>query len=481
MPAKPVRVRIAPSPTGYLHVGTARTAIFNYLFARHYGGQFLLRIEDTDPERSRPELIEPILSALEWLGIFWDEEIIYQSKRADDYHRHALHLLEAGHAYRCFCSREQLAGERQQTLAEKGPVRYNRRCLGLSEDEIGSRLEAGEPYALRIRIPDGETRYTDMVYGEITRKNEEIEDFIVARSDGSATYNLAVVVDDHDMRITHIIRGNDHISNTFKQIHIYRALGWEIPIFGHVPLILRPDKRKVSKRLGDKDIFEYKQEGVLPDAMFNYLTFLGWSPKTDREIYNPKELIEIFDANHFNQSNAIFDQEKLLAFNKAHIQLMTDHELATLVAPLLVKSGLTTKYWLETRWEYLRAVIRLLKERVRRLPDFVSLGPYFFNFDYQYDTKAEAKYFSPDAAGLLAELADRFEELSEFTHETTEATVSVMADDKGIKRARLIHATRLAVSGVPGGPGLYDILVTLGRPVVLERMRKAVDYIVAKD
>jgi glutamyl-tRNA synthetase len=300
---------------------------------------------------------------------------------------------------------------------------------------------------------------------------------VIARSDGSATYNLAVVVDDHEMGITHVIRGNDHVSNTFKQIHLYRALGLDVPKFGHVPLILRPDRKKVSKRLGDKDVAEYQREGILPEAMFNYLCLLGWSPKTDNEIYTREELIAIFDETHFNASNAIFDEEKLVAFNREHIMKKSDHELAAMVAPMLVDAGVTSKYWLETRWTYLREVVHLLKERVRRVSDFVELGGYFFEFDYKYDEKAAAKRFRPQAADLLEELAKRFEALKTFDHDSTEKTVGELAAEKEIKPAELIHPTRLAVSGVPAGPGLYDMLVTLSQPVVVERMKKAVDYI----
>jgi len=477
MPERPVRVRIAPSPTGYLHVGTARTAIFNYLFAKHAHGKFLVRIEDTDVERSDASLIEPILSALKWLGLSWDDEIIYQSKRIDFYKSFALKILQSGHGYRCFCTPEELEQVRQKARAEKGSLRYNKRCLHLSEEEIQKRLDTGQKFAIRLKIPGGETSFQDMISGTLTRQNEEIEDLIIARSDGSATYNLAVVIDDHDMGITHVIRGNDHITNTFKQIHIYHALGFEVPKFGHVPLILRPDKRKVSKRLGDKDINQYSTEGILPEAMFNYLCLLGWSPKTDREIYTIDELIGIFNPDNFNTSNAIFDEEKLLAFNKAHITQKTDHELAVMVAPLLVEAGLSTKYWLETRWDYLRAVVGILKGRVRRLSDFVTFGSYFFSFDYRYDPAAEKKQFIPENDRLLEKLADCFEALPVLTHENTEGELSALAKELGVKRAQLIHPTRLAVTGMPTGPGLYDILVILGKQVVVERMRKAAEYI----
>lgn len=476
-----VRVRLAPSPTGYLHVGTARTAIFNYLFARHAGGKFLLRIEDTDQQRSDASLVEPIIAALKWLGIGWDEPEIYQSHRAAVHRQFTQKLLDSGFGYRCFCTTEELESERARATAEKRAPKYSRKCLRLSQAEIDAKLDAGQPFGVRLRIPDGETAYHDMVSGEIRRKNEDIEDFVAARSDGSATYNFAVVIDDHDMGISHVIRGNDHISNTFKQIHLYRALGWEVPQFGHVPLILRPDRQKVSKRLGDKDVAAYRDEGILPEAMFNYLCLLGWNPKTDREIYTPAELVGMFEANYLNASNAVFDEEKLVAFNKAHIAMKSDHDLAVMVAPMLVASGASTKYWLETRWEYLREVVRLLKERVRRVSDFVSLGSYFFSFDYRYDPEAEKQNFTPEAADLLAVWADRLESLPTFDHQSVETALAALAEEKGVKKAKIIHPTRLAVSGMSAGPGLYDLLVTLSRPIVIERLKKAVDYIRAKN
>lgn len=451
-------------------------AIANYLFARHADGKFLVRIEDTDVERSQASLIEPILSALKWLGLSWDEEIVYQSQRTDVYKRFARQILESGYGYRCFCTPKELEGARQKARTEKRSLHYDRRCLRLSDAEVQKRLDAGRKFTVRLKIPDGETTFQDMVSGTLTRRNEEIEDLIVARSNGTATYNLAVVIDDHDMEITHVIRGNDHITNTFKQVHIYHALGWEPPRFGHLPLILRPDRKKVSKRLGDKDVNQYSTEGILPEAMFNYLCLLGWSPKTDREIYTVDELVKIFNPDNFNPSNAIFDEEKLLAFNKVHISRKTDHELAEMVAPLLVGAGLSSKYWLETRWEYLRAVVGVLKQRVRRLPDFVDLAGYFFAFDYDYDPAAAKKQFTLQGADLLEELANRFEALPEFSLENTEQTLSAFAEERGIKRAQLIHPTRLAVTGVPAGPGLYDVLVILTKPVVVERMRKAVEY-----
>lgn len=477
MTDKPVRVRIAPSPSGYLHVGTARMAIANYLYARHTGGQFLVRIENTDTERSDESLIEPIISALAWLGIKSDEEIVFQSDRIELYKKYAQNILDNGHGYRCFCTPDELAAMREEQMKNKGPLQYNRKCLHLSQVEIDRKLAAGESYTIRLKIPDGVTTFNDLVSHELKRDNTEIEDLIIARSDGTATYNLAVVVDDHDMGITHVIRGNDHITNTFKQIHIYHALGFDIPVFGHVPMILRPDKKKVSKRYGDKDVAQYREEGILPEAMFNFLSLLGWSPKTDREIYTVDELIKIFNPHNFNTSNAIFDEEKLEAFNKEHIMMKSDHELATQVAPLLVDAGYTTKYWLETRWEFLRGIVEVLKPRVRRVSDFVDMSKYFFDFDYKYDEIADEKNFTPESKDILNELAERFEKIDSFTKDAAEEALSTMAAEKELKKGQLIHPTRLAVSGVPHGPGLYDILSLLGKEEVVKRMKKAVEYI----
>jgi glutamyl-tRNA synthetase len=477
MTATPVRVRIAPSPTGYLHVGTARTALFNYLFARRTGGKFLIRIEDTDVARSQAELIDPILDALQWLGLTSDEPLVFQSKRTELYAEYVKKILATGQAYYCFSTPEEVEAERAKAREEQRQPKFKDRDRTLTPDDLQRRIAAGETPVVRLRIPEGETSYDDIVSGHLTRHNVDIDDFVIARSDGSVTYNFAVVVDDHEMGITHVIRGNDHITNTFKQVILYNAFGFEPPVFGHVPLILRPDKKKVSKRLGDKDAGEYRREGILADAMVNYLALLGWSSKTDREIFTREELIGIFTPDNLTKANAVFDEEKLVAFNHAHIQMMSDHDLAALVAPLLVEAGLSTKYWLETRWEYLRAVVGVLKERARRLSDFADMGKYFFAFEYRYDEQASAKYFTAEAAEYLDELAGRFEALGTFTHESTEAALSQLADDKAVKKAVLIHPTRLAVSGVPAGPGLYAILAVLGHPVVVERLRKAVEHI----
>jgi len=495
-----IRVRIAPSPSGYLHVGTARTAIFNYLYARHFEGKFLIRIEDTDVERSDRSLVQPIIDALKWLGIESDEPIIYQSQRTDIYRNYAKKILESGHGYRCFCTPAELEAERAKSIAEKKPHKYGRKCLQLSEKEIQAKIAAGLTFAIRLKIPDGETEYNDMVSAVIKRQNVEIEDFIIARSDGTATYNLAVVVDDHEMKISHVIRGNDHITNTFKQIHIYRALNWSIPEFGHVPLLLRPDKKKVSKRLGDKDVADYASEGILPEAMFNYLSLLGWSPKTEREIYTPEELIQIFNPANFNSSNAVFDEEKLIAFNKQHILMKNSREILEFIKNL-DESKLKEHYAQaenvnitgilmtlqamnadnEEGRERSGRIVDSLKERVRTLLDFATLGSYFFTDDLSYDETAAQKQFTLENADLLMNLADRFDGLQSFDKQSSEQALNSLADEKGIKRGQLIYPTRLAVSGMTVGPGLFDILDILGKEKSVERLRKAVEFITAKN
>jgi glutamyl-tRNA synthetase len=477
MTDRPARVRIAPSPTGYLHVGTARAALFNFLYARHTGGQFLVRVEDTDKERSKPEFIEPILDGLRWLSLDWDGEIVYQSRRTALYEEYIERFIETGHGYYCFCSKEELQAERDAAAAEKRDTKYSRKCLGLSADEVRERIQAGEKPVVRVRIPDGQLGYHDLVAGELTRQANDIEDFIVARSDGTVTYNFAVVVDDHDMKISHVIRGNDHITNTFKQVALYRAFGWEMPQFCHVPLILRPDKKKVSKRLGDKFIGDYRLDGILPEAMVNYLALLGWSPKTDREIYSLDELTEMFTLESLNASNAVFDHEKLFAFNKEYIQKKSDHDLAQMLAPMLVEAGYSTKYWLETRWEYLRQVVGLLKSRAQFVSDLVELSRYFFTWDGHYEDEADARHFDAESADLLQELCARLEKLADFSEGEIETRLGALAAEREVKVARIIHPTRLAVSGRSQGPGLYQMLAVLGQPIVVERLKQAVAYI----
>jgi len=472
-----VRVRIAPSPSGFLHVGVARTAIFNWLFARSQGGKFILRIEDTDAERSSDEMVDSIITSFKWLGLDWDEGPIFQSQRGDRHQIYLDKLMASGHAYPCFCTPEELAAKREEAKKNKSDYKYDRTCLHLSAEEVQKKKDAGQPYALRLRIPEGETRFDDLIYGEMVRQNKDIEDFVICRSDGRAVYNFVVVVDDHEMGITHIFRGNDHQTNTFKQVLIYQALDMPVPQLGHLPLIFDERKKKISKRDKAANASDYGKEGFLPEAVVNYLTMLGWSSKDDREIYTIEELIKVFDVKNANKSNAIFDPTKMKYFNHEHIRLKSDHELATMVAPLLCAADLSTKYGLETRWRYLMDVVAILKDRCDFISDFVERGAYFFQPPIAFDEKGRNKHFIPEAAARLDTLADRFEQLKSFTHDPLHDTLISLAEELGIKNALLIHPTRLAVTGMTTGPGLFELLELLGPLETVKRMHTAADYI----
>ncbi|MGB5105675.1 MAG: glutamate--tRNA ligase [Candidatus Zixiibacteriota bacterium] len=478
MISEQVRVRIAPSPTGYFHVGTARTAIYNWLFARHTGGKFLLRIEDTDKERSKKEFVDVILDGLNWLGLNWDEEIVYQSSRLHTYKPFAEELVAAGKAYRCFCSAEDLQHKREAAQAAKHDYHYERTCRELTKDQVEANLHAGMPFVIRLKLPlSGTASFADVVLGRMEKDYHDLDDFIILKSDGNAIYNFAVVMDDHEMGITHVIRGNDHITNTFLQKEIYSAFGWKLPAFGHLSLILRPDKTKVSKRKGDKSVDEYQKEGYLPEAILNFLALLGWSPKDDREKMSRQELIDAFSLDGINAANAIFNPEKLTWLNGQYIMEKTNHQLAEIVAPLLIESGLTTRYYLETRWQWLMKIMGMLKERCKLLTDFVPACVYFFSENFEYDEKGVQKTFTKEAAERLNKLADSFSRIDDFSHDKIEAAVRELAESLSIKPAVLIHPTRLAASGMTGGPSLFSMLEAIGKDRVVARLHRAVQYI----
>ncbi len=477
-----IRVRIAPSPTGYFHVGTARAALFNWLFARRSGGKFLLRVEDTDQERSKQEFVDVILEGMKWLGLNWDGEIVYQSQRLHTYKPYAEKLIELGRAYRCFCPASELQGKREAAQAAKQDYHYDRICRALTPEQSKLNVEAGKPFTIRLALPtSGTAWFDDVVLGRIEKDYRDLDDFIILKSDGNAIYNMAVVIDDHDMGISHVIRGNDHIANTFLQKEIYEAFGWDLPTFGHLPLILRMDKSKMSKRKGDKSVDEYQHEGYLPEAMFNFLALLGWSPKDDREKMSRQDLIDTFNLEGINSSNAVFNPEKLTWLNHQYVMEKSNHELAEMVAPLLVEAGLTTKYYLETRWQWLMKIMGLLKERCRLLTEFVPAASYFFTDNFTYDEKGAHKSFTAQGANYLTKLADRFEAIAEFTESSADQALRALAEELGVKPAALIHPTRLAVSGLTGGPSLFALLEAIGKDRVVARLRRAVEFIQSRN
>ncbi|RMD93552.1 MAG: glutamate--tRNA ligase [Calditrichaeota bacterium] len=473
-----VRVRFAPSPTGYLHVGGARTAIFNWLFARKYQGKFLLRIEDTDVARSGQEMVEAIFSSLQWLGLDWDEEPIFQSKRFHIYKQYAERLVEEGKAYRCYCSPERLQQLRERSIHEGGALKYDRHCLFLSEEQRMVYEKEGRAAVIRFKVEAGATTFHDEVYGNVTWDHKQIDDFVILRSDGIPTYHLAVVVDDKEMDITHVIRGDDHLSNTPKHLLLYKAFGWEAPVFAHVPLILGPDKRRLSKRHGATSVEEYRKAGYLPEALFNFLALLGWSPGDDREILSRQELIDLFDLSSISKKSAIFNEKKLEWMNGQYIQKMDDEKLVELVVPELVKAGLIRTDEAEHRHDYLVKVIRLLKTRVKRLTEFAPMAIYFFRDPDQYDAQGVEKHWKESRViEWFNTLIGRLAELKDFSQAHIEQVIRGLAEELEISAAKLIHPTRLALTGLTATPGLFEVMEILGQETVLRRLRKAVEFL----
>lgn len=455
---KSIRVRFAPSPTGYLHVGGARTALFNYLFAKKQRGQFLLRIEDTDVERSRPELVENILLSLSWMGISWDESPVYQSMHKERHKEICQWLLHNGYAYRCFCASQENASS----------FMYDRRCRFLTPEEIQKNLSLGLPYALRFRVPEGHTEFFDHIRGKVIVQNKEIEDFVLLRSDGTPVYQVAVVVDDHDMGITHVIRGEDHLSNTPKQILLYQALGWEIPEFAHVPMILGPDKKRLSKRHAAISMEEYKRQGVLPQAFVNFLALLGWSPGDNREILSLEEMIEVFDLKKVSKKSAVFDENKLFWMNAQYIQKLANSALVEAVRPFLPSQEIDEKALL--------GCISLMKTRVKTLAEFYEKGKYFFHDPISYDSDAVQKYWHAEVTPtLFSALSHCLESLTEWTKEAIEATVRSCAERKGLTPGEIIHPLRVALTGTSASPGLFELMEVLGRSTVLKRIARAME------
>jgi glutamyl-tRNA synthetase len=473
------RVRFAPSPTGYLHVGGARTALFNWLYARHNGGVFVLRIEDTDVERSSWEMVSGILEGMRWLGLDWDEgpEVggvhgpYFQSERLDRYRAMADRLVAGGHAYYCYCSPDELKAKREAAEQSGSSGQYDRACANLSADEVARREGAGLPRAIRFRMPEGSTAYDDVVHGRIEFDNSVIEDFVVLRSDRYPTYHLSVVADDIDMGITDVVRGDDHISNTPKQVLLYRAFGAPVPRFAHVPLILGPDKRRLSKRHGATSVMEYKRQGYLAESMVNFLALLGWSPGNDREIFTKEELVEAFTLEGISSSNAVFNPEKLDWFNGEHIARMPASDVAARIEPLLREAGLWRDEYAGELAGWLRQVIDLLKPRVRKLEDFVDRGGAFFRDRVEYEPAAVKKHLSADGlAPRMQVLRDALAAGEVFDAATTEATLRRVASEQGSGAGPLIHATRVAVTGAAVSPGLFEVLALLGRERTLSRL-----------
>jgi len=465
-----VRVRFAPSPTGHLHVGGARTALFNFLFAKNKGGKFLLRIEDTDKERSESGLTDEILRSLQWLGLNWDEEIVYQSTRIENQTEKALKLLETNNAYRCFCNPDELDLKRKKAQKEKRQYKYDRTCRYLDQGEINDRVDSGIEFSLRFSTPEkGTTRLNDLVYGDIEFKNSEIDDFIIVRRDGTPTYQLAVVTDDSEMGITHVIRGDDHLSNTPKQINIFNALGFDIPVYSHLPMIMGADGKRLSKRHGAASVIEFQKEGIFPEALLNHLALLGWSPKDDTELMPIDELIRRFQIEQVSRKSAIFDHKKLLWMNGKHLSSKPTDELIRILG----------KKWKTTDGRdkgYYAKVADIVKTRANTASELLEFSAYFFEDPKKYDEKAMRKYWSDeDVNERIRLLKESLDDLTEFSEENIEGVVRSKAELLEIKAALLIHPVRLALTGYDVGPGLFEIMELLGKSVVSRRLENALE------
>ena len=475
-----VRVRMAPSPTGRLHIGTARTTLYNWLFARHTGGTFVLRLEDSDQARSSEEFTADILAGLRWLGIDWDEgpEVggphgpYFQSQRLARYREVAEELLARGIAYPCYCTADELAARRKEMQAAGLPPKYDRKCLRLTTEDR-ARLDAeGRPKALRFRVPDeGSMGWTDLIRGEVSFENALLDDFVLVKADGFPTYLLAVVVDDNDMRISYVLRGEDILSATPRQLHIYQAVGWPLPQFAHIPLILAPDRSKMSKRYGATSVTEYREMGYLPEAIVNFIALLGWSPGEDRELMTREEMIRDFSLEGIGKSGAVFDLEKLNWMNGVYLRRLSAEQYVELAKPFLEKAGVLAEGPSD---EYLAQVLVLEQERAKTLAELPELTAFFFREPERYDEKGEAKWFRREgAAELLASIREALSKVKDWTVEALEAAFRCLAATRGEKVGPIIHTTRLAVTGRTAGPGLFETLAVLGWERVLARLERA--------
>ncbi len=465
-----VRVRFAPSPTGALHIGGVRTALFNWLFARRHGGKFILRIEDTDRTRSTDESIQIILDGMKWLGLDWDEGPFRQTERMAIYREHVDKLLGQGKAYYCYCTPEELEARRKEALAAGRPPKYDRKCRLLKAPVPGR-----TPAVRFLSSDEGQTIVRDLIRGAVTFENQQLDDLIIMRSDGFPTYNFAVVVDDVTMKITHVIRGDDHLNNTPRQIQLYQALGYEPPEFAHLPMILGPDKTKLSKRHGATAVTEYKDLGYLPEALVNYLARLGWS-SGDQEIFSKQELIDKFSLENVGKAPSVFNPEKLLWLNHHYIQQAEPGRLADLLLELLKKDGIIPAEARPDR-EWMKRLVCILTERSHTLVEMKNSAIPFVAEDIHVDEKARAKHLTSDAVPLLLLLVERLKAAKPFTHAEIEKVFNGLVAEKGIKLGKIAQPVRVALTGGTVSPGIYEVIEVMGKDKTIKRIETAIGKI----
>lgn len=478
-----VRVRYAPSPTGHLHIGNARTALFNYLFARSQGGKFIIRIEDTDQKRNVEGGEESQLRHLQWLGIDWDESIdkdggygpYRQSERNDIYKKYYDELLEKDLAYKCYCTAEELEEEREAQIARSEMPRYSGKCSHLSKEEEDKLIAEGREPSIRFRVPKGEIiKFDDMVKGEISFETDGIGDFVIVKKDGTPTYNFAVAVDDHLMKMTHILRGEDHISNTPKQIMVFNAFGWDVPLFGHMTLIVNENRKKLSKR--DESIIQfieqYKNLGYLPEALFNFIALLGWSPVGEEELFTKEQFIDIFDVNRLSKSPALFDMHKLKWVNNQYVKALDLDQVVALTLPHLQKAGKVSEQLTDEENTCVRKLISLYHEQLSYGAEIVELTELFFKEQIEYNQEAKEVLAEEQVPEVMASFAGQLERLESFTPDEIKAAIKAVQKETGHKGKKLFMPIRVAVTGQTHGPELPQSIELLGKETVLNRIKQ---------
>ncbi len=480
-----VRVRFAPSPTGYLHVGGARTALFNFLFARHHGGTFILRIEDTDRSRYQEAALTEIYESLKWLGLTWDEGPgvggafgpYIQSERTEMYRTYARKLVEEGKAYPCFCSAERLEQVRLQREKSKDPqVGYDRHCRGIDPRAASERIAAGEPHVIRLKVPNNETVvFEDQIRGRIETSSDLLDDLVLLKSDSFPTYHLANVVDDHFMEISHVMRGDEWIATTPRHVLLYRALGWTPPLFAHLPVILAQGGGKLSKRKGAASVMDYQRAGYLPQALVNFLALLGWNPGDERELMKLDELIASFSSERITPKASVFDEQKLEWMNGHYMTQEDSRALLDLVRPLWREKGWLTEAFDD---DYLLAVLDLMKSRSKKITELADSSVYFFQDPLEYEEKAARKRFCDGADQALGQLVAGLVAMDSYTVESLEALFASLCERLELAAGKLIHPARLAVSGVSFGPGLFELMVQLGKETVIRRLNRALGWMI---
>jgi nondiscriminating glutamyl-tRNA synthetase len=474
-----IRVRFAPSPTGFLHVGGARTALFNWLFARHSGGKFILRIEDTDRERSKPEYEEAILRDMRWLGLDWDEGPIaggdkgpyFQTQRASLYLQQMEKLLSQNNAYQCFCSPEELNADREAQVAAGKIYRYSGKCARLSASEAKAKIEKGDAFAIRLRVQEGATVFNDIVRGQVTVNHDEIDDLVLVRRGGEPTYNFVAVVDDALMEISHVIRGDDHLPNTPKQILIYKALGFKIPQFAHIPLILGEDRSPLSKRHGASSVSEFARQGYLPETMMNYLALLGWSYDGKTEIFSQDELIKRFSLDRIVKSAAAFDYEKLQWLNGHYLRLLDDEKMYQLCRDYLLENKIISPERAKNDEAYLRRVIALVRGNLKLISQVGEQVVYILNDTYPFDPAALAKFKVPENAVVFEKAIEVLKEADSLAPAPLEEKFRNASIQLGKKFGELVHPMRLAITGRTSSPNLFEIMEILGKDRCLDRFQ----------